>query len=82
MQSFYFDRGLYLFCGKIESEMDMAEIGKKTAAEAMHARQKILDKYINPSETKGQFRDPALTFGKKKEQVNQEFVIGGDRFNG
>lgn len=81
--AFYFDRGLWAYCTKIEADMDQASNNAKDHKSAHASRQRVLDSYIAPGETHGRFRDPANLWGKKPkpEEENFDLVVGGDRFN-
>lgn len=58
-EAFFIDRGIWMFCSGIESEMDEAGNNAKNAKQGSAARYQILMKYLYPGEITGRFRDPA-----------------------
>lgn len=75
VESFYFDRGIWLWGSRIESEMDKASAKAKSKILGNGARQRVLNSYIRPGSTKGVYRDPAM--GKKASPQQGRTVIGG-----
>lgn len=83
VEAFYFDRALWLWGTRIEAEMDKAAANVKSKNKALPtaARNRVLNSYIRPHDKdKGVFRDPALQMSKKKDDVQDGMVIGGDSF--
>lgn len=77
--AFTFDRGVWLFCNRIEVEMSQAEANAKDGKFATAARQRVLDFYLETETKSGRFRDPSAM--KQEEKVDpSEKNLGSDFF--
>ena len=77
-KAFFFDRGVWLFCNKIEVEMSIAESNAKDAKFASAARKRVLDKYLTDQVKSKKFKDPGAVSTKKAEPT--ESNLGSDFF--
>ncbi len=72
IRAYYVDRGIWLFCSRIEGEMEEAGRRASNPVFARTARLKILNSYIDPDSVKtgkGMYKDPAATVKPKEPEV-------------
>lgn len=82
IKAFYFDRGIWMQCTKVENEMAAAEAKIKNPKLGRAAKQRILSRFLNDGELKGVYKDPAPGLKPKPQPEAEEEVVVGDDFFG
>lgn len=80
IKAYYFDRGIWLFCSKVENEMAAAEAKVKNPKLGRAARQRVLARHIYGGSMAGVYKDPAPSLKPKPQPEAEEIVVGDDFF--
>lgn len=80
VKAFFFDRALWIFCRKVENEMQEAEGREKNPKLAKAARTRVFNNYIHGGVQPGQFKDPAAAKSEATPEEPLEFNLGDDFF--
>lgn len=82
IRAFYFDRGVWLFASRLESDMDTASERAKSDKAKQAARLKVMNLYLASDEepVAKRFKDPAAPTMEVQAQSGDE-DLGDDFFN-
>jgi hypothetical protein len=74
LKAYFVDRGIWLFCSNLESDMDTRSDKAKNAKQSGVIRHQVLMEYLYPNDPGKRFRNPVVSSSKA------ESAIGGESY--